>query len=112
MKRAPSREPCLRPSDAFKPRTGEHCFWMKSEISRLNCSPNFCGAASITTLADAERVHITATLRETNWVIGGPRGAAVQLGLPRTTLVARMQRLGIPNRTPRDPSGQATRRFA
>ena len=41
---------------------------------------------------DAERVHITRTLRETNWTIGGPRGAAAQLGLPRTTLIARMQR--------------------
>jgi formate hydrogenlyase transcriptional activator len=47
------------------------------------------------TLADAERAHITRTLRETNWVLGGARGAAAQLGLPRTTLIARMQRLGI-----------------
>ena len=50
----------------------------------------------IRTLADAERAHIAAALRETGWVIGGPRGAAAQLGLPRTTLIARMQRLGIP----------------
>jgi formate hydrogenlyase transcriptional activator len=47
------------------------------------------------TLADAERAHITATLHKTNWVIGGPNGAAVKLGVPRTTLIARMQRLGI-----------------
>jgi formate hydrogenlyase transcriptional activator len=50
---------------------------------------------SIRTLADAERAHITATLRATNWVVGGPNGAAAKLGLPRTTLLARMQRLGI-----------------
>jgi len=50
---------------------------------------------SIRTLVDAERAHITSTLRETNWVVGGPRGAAAQLGIPRTTLIARMQRLGI-----------------
>jgi formate hydrogenlyase transcriptional activator len=50
---------------------------------------------SVRTLADAERVHIVKTLRETNWVVGGPRGAAAQLGLARTTLIARMQRLGI-----------------
>ena len=55
--------------------------------------------ANVTTLADAERAHITATLRQTNWVIGGPRGAAVRLGLPRTTLIARMQRLGIATST-------------
>jgi hypothetical protein len=36
-----------------------------------------------------------ATLRETNWVVGGPGGAAARLGLPRTTLIARMQRLGL-----------------
>jgi len=52
-------------------------------------------SAPIKTLADAERAHITATLRETKWVVGGRLGAAAQLGLPRTTLLARMQRLGI-----------------
>jgi formate hydrogenlyase transcriptional activator len=52
-------------------------------------------AAPVRTLADAERAHITATLRETNWVVGGRRGAAAQLGLPRTSLIARMRRLGI-----------------
>jgi len=51
--------------------------------------------AGVRTLADAERAHIAATLRETKGVIGGPRGAAAQLGVPRTTLIARMQRLGI-----------------
>jgi formate hydrogenlyase transcriptional activator len=66
---------------------------------------------SIKTLADAERAHITATLRETKWVIGGPRGAAAQLGLPRTTLIARMQRLGISSGTSRSASGQSTRRL-
>ncbi len=58
--------------------------------------------APIKTLADAERAHIMATLQETNWVIGGPRGAAAKLGLPRTTLISRMQRLGISS----DPAGQ------
>jgi transcriptional regulator with GAF, ATPase, and Fis domain len=57
--------------------------------------PETAAQENIKTLADAERAHIAATLRETNWVVGGPRGAAAQLGLPRTTLIARMQRLGI-----------------
>jgi transcriptional regulator with GAF, ATPase, and Fis domain len=51
--------------------------------------------ATVRTLADAERAHIKATLRATNWVVGGQGGAAARLGLPRTTLIARMQRLGI-----------------
>ncbi len=58
-------------------------------------SSHAAGPVSIKTLADAERAHITTVLRETNWVVGGPRGAAAQLGVPRTTLIARMQRLGI-----------------
>src|SRR5712675_1856466 len=53
------------------------------------------GPAGIRTLADAERAHIIATLRATKWVIGGAHGAAAHLGLPRTTLLSRMQRLGI-----------------
>jgi formate hydrogenlyase transcriptional activator len=51
------------------------------------------------TLAEAERAHIIATLRETNWVIGGRCGAAAQLGLPRTTLITMMQRGGISRKT-------------
>jgi len=47
------------------------------------------------TLKDAERDHILQALAETNWVIGGPKGAAVRLGLQRTTLISKMQKLGI-----------------
>src|SRR5260370_10460877 len=49
----------------------------------------------VRTLADAERAHITTTLRESNWVVGGRNGAAARLGLPRTSLIARMRKLGI-----------------
>jgi len=66
---------------------------------------------NIKTLADAERTHITATLRETNWIIGGPHGAAAQLGLPRTTLIAKMRRLGISSGTSRGRSRQWSRQF-
>jgi len=47
------------------------------------------------TLAEAERAHIIATLRETNSVVGGRNGAAARLGLNRTTLIAKMRKLGI-----------------
>jgi formate hydrogenlyase transcriptional activator len=47
------------------------------------------------TLAEMERVYIMETLQKTNWVVGGRAGAAALLGLPRTTLIARMRKLGI-----------------
>ena len=47
------------------------------------------------TLQQAERSHILRTLEQTEGVVGGPTGAAVRLGLPRTTLIAKMKRLGI-----------------
>ena len=47
------------------------------------------------TLEDAEREHILRALAETEWVIGGPKGAANRLGVKRTTLVSTMRRLGI-----------------
>jgi formate hydrogenlyase transcriptional activator len=49
----------------------------------------------VSTLADAERAHIISTLRETNWVVGGRDGAAMRLGVLRTTLIAKMRKLGI-----------------
>lgn len=58
-------------------------------------APAIAEPVPLKTLADAERAHIARTLRETHGVVGGPRGAAAQLGIPRTTLLARMQRLGI-----------------
>jgi transcriptional regulator with GAF, ATPase, and Fis domain len=54
------------------------------------------------TLADVTRDHIMATLRETNGVVGGSNGAAARLGLCRTTLIAKMQRLGISPRAQRE----------
>jgi len=55
-------------------------------------APETDGAA---TLAEAEREHILAVLRETRWRIGGPSGAAARLGLKRTTLQSKMRKLGI-----------------
>ena len=47
------------------------------------------------TLEEAERAHIVATLTDTNWVVAGARGAAVRLGMNRSTLQFRMKKLGI-----------------
>ncbi len=76
-------------------------------------------ASTARTLAQVERDHIVATLRATNWVLGGWDGAAARLGLSRTTLISRMQRLGIAARhavateraaSPRVPSNGARAR--
>ena len=50
---------------------------------------------SAMTLADAEREHILTALRETSWVMGGPKGAANRLGMKRSTLQHKMKKLGI-----------------
>src|SRR5246500_4208853 len=47
------------------------------------------------TMEEAERVHIRKTLEQANWVVAGPRGAAVRLGMKRSTVYFHMRRLGI-----------------
>jgi formate hydrogenlyase transcriptional activator len=49
----------------------------------------------LSTLEDAEREHIRQALRQANWLVGGPSGAAARLGMKRTTLQSRMAKLGI-----------------
>jgi formate hydrogenlyase transcriptional activator len=53
------------------------------------------GVPTPATLEETEREHILRILKSTKWVIGGPTGAAAQLGMKRTTLQSKMQRLGI-----------------
>lgn len=72
------------PGDTLSPRSGE-----LELLSR--CPP----VQRVRTLLDAERAHILQALTETNWVVGGRNGAAARLGLPRTTLISRMQKLGL-----------------
>ena len=52
-------------------------------------------ASSASTLKEVEQRHILQVLRDCDWVLGGPQGAAARLGIPRTTLIYRMRRLGI-----------------
>jgi formate hydrogenlyase transcriptional activator len=47
------------------------------------------------TLEEADRHHIRKTLEQANWVVAGPKGAAVRLGMKRSTVYSRMQKLGI-----------------
>lgn len=63
-------------------------------LSELKSNPNG-PAAGLPTLAEAEKDHIMRALEESKWVLGGPKGAAAMLGMKRTTLQSRMQKLGI-----------------
>lgn len=63
-----------------------------TELKRMTMQPS---ATASRTFADAAREHILEVLKQTNWLIGGQHGAAVRLGLPRTTLVCKMQKMGI-----------------
>jgi formate hydrogenlyase transcriptional activator len=71
---------------------------LSPRIGELNLLKQTVVSASPQTLSGAERAHILGTLKEANWVIGGRHGAAARLGLPRTTLISRMQQLGISSR--------------
>jgi formate hydrogenlyase transcriptional activator len=71
--------------------TGGHALSVPvSEFRARTMAPTSAG-----TLEATERDAILRTLRETNWVLGGPHGAAARLGLKRTTLQSRMGKLGI-----------------
>jgi len=71
---------------------GEDLFVSLAELKR---TPSRTTNSRTTTLEQAEREHILKSLRETNWTIGGPTGAAARLGMKRTTLQSKMQKLNI-----------------
>src|SRR5882724_3623586 len=64
-----------------------------SSLTSLTSSTS--STSSISTLEEAERQHILRALKQTQWRIAGPKGAAVLLDIKRTTLQARMRKLGI-----------------
>ncbi len=64
-------------------------------LSELKRTPSQTTHSGTTTLEQAEREHILKSLRESEWIIGGPAGAAARLGMKRTTLQSKMQKLGI-----------------
>jgi len=66
-----------------------------TESSFTSLISSTSSTSSISTLEEAERQHILRALRQTEWRIAGPKGAAVLLGMKRTTLQARMRKLGI-----------------
>ncbi len=73
------------PNPLHKPRTGP----IVLSLQRTQMAP------SSGTWDDPDRALIVETLEQAGWVVGGPHGAASKLGLKRTTLLAKMRRLGI-----------------
>jgi formate hydrogenlyase transcriptional activator len=67
---------------------------VKTEVTPPTRS-RFPAFPSSMTLEDSDRALIVETLEQAGWIVGGPRGAAAKLGLKRTTLLAKMRRLGI-----------------
>jgi formate hydrogenlyase transcriptional activator len=65
---------------------------VSADLALFSPSPS---SIPIATLEEAERQHILRALRQTEWRIAGPKGAAAILGMKRTTLQARMRKLGI-----------------
>jgi formate hydrogenlyase transcriptional activator len=55
-------------------------------------------SSELSTLEEMEREHVLRALKESNWVTGGPKGAAARLGMKRTTLAYRIRKLNIPLR--------------
>jgi formate hydrogenlyase transcriptional activator len=66
-----------------------------SLTSLASLTSSASSSSPISTLEEAERQHILRALKQTQWRIAGPKGAAVLLDIKRTTLQARMRKLGI-----------------
>ncbi len=76
---------------------------LRVPLSELKAESSGAAPQSDHTLNSAERAHIIRILRETKGVLSGPDGAAHRLGLKRTTLQSKMQRLKITRRDYSDP---------
>jgi formate hydrogenlyase transcriptional activator len=68
---------------------------LRVPLSEILTGPDVGAASGGNALEQARREQIVRALRESNWVVGGARGAAARLGLKRTSLAYKMQKLGI-----------------
>jgi formate hydrogenlyase transcriptional activator len=80
---------------------------LRPPLAELKHSPELESVGAIT-LEEAERDHIRKTLEHTKWVVAGPNGAAARLGVKRSTLYFRMQKLGISRSNTTPLPGQQT----
>jgi transcriptional regulator with GAF, ATPase, and Fis domain len=67
----------------------------KRQTSATTLSTNTQSSLSSMNWEGSDRALVVETLEQTGWIVGGPRGAAAKLGLKRTTLLAKMRRLGV-----------------
>jgi len=74
----------------------------KRQTSAIILSSNAQSLPSSMAWKDSDRALIVETLEQAGWIVGGPRGAAGKLGLKRTTLLAKMKRLGISRPIPEE----------
>ena len=72
--------------------------WLRAPLEELTQETFECSQTQLSTLEEMEREHVMRALKESNWVTGGPKGAAAKLGMKRTTLAYRIRKLGIPVR--------------
>src|SRR6266436_3335558 len=68
---------------------------LRVPLAEILADSDLSAASGENALKQAEREQIVRALRESNWVVGGARGAAARLGLKRTSLAYKMQKLGI-----------------
>jgi transcriptional regulator with GAF, ATPase, and Fis domain len=85
----------LSPGSALRPPLDE----LKGAIVPTpSPSSSSTSTSKVGTLEEIEREHVLRAIRDANWVIGGPNGAASRLGMKRTTLMYRIRKLKIPSR--------------
>jgi len=68
---------------------------LRAPLDELTQETVHAAQAPLSTLEEMEREHVLRALKESNWVTGGPKGAAAKLGMKRTTLAYRIRKLGI-----------------
>jgi formate hydrogenlyase transcriptional activator len=71
---------------------------LRAPLDELTQETVVTSQTHLSTLEEIEREHVLRALKESNWITGGPKGAAAKLGMKRTTLAYRIRKLGIPVR--------------
>jgi formate hydrogenlyase transcriptional activator len=71
---------------------------LRAPLAELKGADVQSNASELSTLEAVEREHVLRAVRASNWVLGGPKGAAARLGMKRTTLAYRIRKLHIPLR--------------